>query len=168
MPREAFKALRNEWQHGSAPDSKLLALYGMSHTSDAEVVRDLVLPFNYGTEPAGMVVAAADMHTIGSGLGSSAQSRRLLWEHLKLHWDAVLDKIKNPMLVNRTLRGALSRFSSVAVAEEIRQFMAQKCEDVAAHEKTMETVVGMICVRAARRDRDTEPLRSWLGEAHYL
>lgn len=166
IPDQAFKPLFNEWQHGTASDSKLIALWAISHIQDEDMVRDVVLPFCFDAEPASLVVAAVDMRPLVQGLVDDPKLRYVVWDYIKGNWSAIVKKINNTTLLNLFLRNTLHRFSSRRMADDIRQFF--EINDVPNCRKTVEIVVNLTATRATRRQRDMESLRNWLLTAGYL
>jgi hypothetical protein len=84
---------------------------------------------------------------------------------MKDNWDAVITKLGNPVVVDRYMNLSLSRFTDVAVVDDIEKFMADK--DTSSFNRTLGTVKDKIRGRAAYRERDSEKLKEWLSAHGY-
>ncbi|KAK3321826.1 peptidase family M1-domain-containing protein [Apodospora peruviana] len=170
-PANAVPALKEEWFNTPAVDGKELCLSALGHVTDPDIIKDVLLPFLFNIAPPASVtdsVPSGDMHYLGGGLSGNRVARPLLWTFIRENWDQFEAKLGgNPILADRMIATALSRFADLDALKEIEEFFARDGIDTKAFDRTLEQVKDKIRGRAAYKARDAEGLKSWLVENGY-
>jgi hypothetical protein len=165
-PARAVEILKKEWFNTKSIDGKLLCLSVLGLVKDTNLLKSEVIPFNFNKSPPSNAVPSADMHVLCGSLSNNYVGRPIQWEYMKNNWDAIVAKIGNPIVVDRFVNSSLSRFTDVAVVEEIDLFFQDK--DTTAFNRTLQTVKDKIRGRAAYLARDKDVLREWLSTNGYI
>jgi aminopeptidase N len=165
-PARAVEILKKEWFNTKSIDGKLLCLSVLGLVKDTNLLKSEVIPFNFNKSPPSNAVPSADMHVLCGSLSNNYIGRPIQWEYMKNNWDAIVAKIGNPIVVDRFVNSSLSRFTDVAVVEEIDLFFQDK--DTTAFNRTLQTVKDKIRGRAAYLARDKDVLREWLSTNGYI
>ncbi|EPE07584.1 aminopeptidase 2 [Ophiostoma piceae UAMH 11346] len=165
-PAHAVPLLIKEWKTTSAPDGKDVALLGLSATNDAQITKDILLPFMFGLDANS--VAPADVHILSAPLSNKSESRPPLWDYVQKEWDGAIAKKLggNPILIDRFVSVTLNKFSDEQSLQEITAFFDGK--DTKGFDRTLGTVKDTIRGRATYRARDVEDLRQWLFTHGYV
>ncbi|CAK7233428.1 hypothetical protein SEUCBS140593_008598 [Sporothrix eucalyptigena] len=165
-PKEAVPLLLKEWKTATSPDGKDVALIALGNTNDTSLVTESLLPFlfNSGVD----TVAAADVHTLASGLAHRTEARPELWKYIQKEWSGTIEHklAGNPILLDRFVKVSLSQFSDTESLKEIETFFADK--NTKAFDRTLETVKDTIRGRTAYRTRDAANLKQWLTATGYV
>ncbi|CAG9938791.1 unnamed protein product [Clonostachys rosea f. rosea IK726] len=164
-PARAVPILKKEWFETKSIDGKLLCLV-LGLTKDVELLKSSVIPFNYNTSPPSDAVPNADMHALAASLARNSSARNLHWDFLKNHWDAIVSKIGNPIVVDRLVKVSLKSFTDESFVDDIAKFFADK--DTTAFNRSLGTVQDSIRGRAAYKKRDSAALKEWLGANNYI
>ncbi|KAK8141999.1 hypothetical protein G3M48_009488 [Beauveria asiatica] len=171
-PADAVPALIDQWQQSVSIESRVRFVRAMCMVQDPDVMRRLVLPFVYGTTtttttPAGRrALRPTDMRPAIAMLARQWPARRLQWEHVKTHWDAVVAKMGTSEAVGRVLDVCLSAGTDVAEAEDIDAFFADKNTDGFA--MTLAKVKDGILNVSRFRERERASLAAWLQKQGYM
>lgn len=165
-PARAVEILKKEWFETKSIDGKLLCLSVLGLVKDTEVLKSSIIPFNFNTSPPSNAVPSADVHVLCGSLSNNYIGRPILWEYVKTHWDPIVAKIANPIVVDRFVNTSLSRFTDTAVIDDIDAFFKDK--DTTAFNRTLQTVKDKIRGRASYKERDAAVLREWLSVNGYL
>ncbi|KAK7413626.1 hypothetical protein QQX98_007489 [Neonectria punicea] len=165
-PATTVEVLKKEWFNTKSIDGKLFCLGVLGTVKDAELLKTEIIPFIFNQSPPSNAVPSADMHVLGASVAANIIGRPLQWKFMKTNWDAVIAKLGNPVVVDRYINISLSRFTDVAVVDDIEEFMKDK--DTKAFDRTLGTVGDKIRGRAAYRTRDAAALKEWLGAHGYL
>lgn len=106
------------------------------------------------------------MHALAASLARNSSARNLHWDFLKNHWDAIVSKIGNPIVVDRLVKVSLKSFTDESFVDDIAKFFADK--DTTAFNRSLGTVQDSIRGRAAYKKRDSAALKEWLGANNYI
>lgn len=167
-PAKAVEILKKEWFTTPAIDGKEVCLSAIGSAKDRDVIEKVIIPLNFNKSPpaaASESVPPSDMHVLGAALGANSAGRDLQWKYLRENWDANVVKLGNAVVVDRFVNMTLSKFTDVAIVDEIDAFFKDK--DTASFNRTLETVKDKIRGRAAYRERDTASLKEWLAANGY-
>ncbi|KAI1659358.1 peptidase family M1-domain-containing protein [Daldinia decipiens] len=168
-PAKAVKALKKEWFTGASFDGKLVCLASLGHVRDPDLISNSVLPFNSDLSPPAPPsesVPSGDMHTIGSTLATNSVARPIQWKYIQDNWEKLTTKMANPVVLDRFVKLALSKFTDTKYIDEIDSFFRGK--DTSAFDRTLEQVKDSIRGRAAYRERDAQVIKEWLSANGYL
>ncbi|KAM3514598.1 hypothetical protein MY11210_001704 [Beauveria gryllotalpidicola] len=165
-PADVVPALIDQWQQSVSIESRVRFVRAMCMVQDPDVTCRLVLPFCYGTTPAGRVLRPTEMRPAIMMLAKQWPARRLQWEHIKTHWDAVVAKMGTSEGVGRVLDVCLSACTDVAEAEDIDAFFAEKNTDGFA--MTLAKVKDGILNVSRFRERERASLATWLRKQGYM
>lgn len=165
-PARAVKILKKEWLETKSIDGKLFCLSVLGLVKDPEILKTSIIPFNFNTTPPSDAVPSADMHVLGGSLAANVAGRPLQWEYVKGHWDAIVAKIGNPVVIDRLVNVTLSRFTDEAAIADIDAFYEGK--DTSSFDRTLRTVRDKIRGRAAYKKRDSALLKEWLSTNGYI
>lgn len=161
--------LKDEWYNPPAVDSKEVCLSVLGSSTDESVIKSTLLPFLFNISPpapASDSVPPADMHTLTAAMASNRVARPLLWAFMKENWGQIEKKISgNPIIVDRFVNSALSKFTSYREVEDIEEFFKDK--DTSAYNRTLDAAKDKIRGRAAYRERDAAVLKEWLVANKY-
>lgn len=162
----AVDIIKDEWRNTKSIDGKLFCLSVLGLVKDPEILKNKVIPFNFNTTPPSDAVPSADMHVLSGTLSSNIVGRPLQWEYAKQHWDDIVAKIGNPIVVDRLVNVSLSRFTEEAAIDDIESFFKDK--DTSSFDRTLRTVADKIRGRAAYKKRDAASLKEWLSTNGYI
>jgi len=141
----------------------------LSHVTDASIIKDVLLPFNFSISPpaaASDSVPAGDMHYLASGMSGNRVARPLLWYYLRDNWDHVNAKLGgNPIILDRLVGLSLGRFSDFETLEEIEKFFSGV--STKGFDRTLGAAKDKIRARAAYKTRDACGLKAWLTKNGY-
>ncbi|KAK0648335.1 peptidase family M1-domain-containing protein [Cercophora newfieldiana] len=169
-PAATVAALKHEWFTTPAIDGKEICLQSLSHVTDADIIKDVLLPFNFSISPpaaASDAVPAGDMHYLASGLAANRAGRPLLWHYLRDNWEQVNAKLGgNPIILDRLVGLSLGRFSDYETLNEIETFF--KGVSTKGFDRTLGAALDKIRARAAYKTRDADVLKKWLVENKYV
>ncbi|KAK0624250.1 peptidase family M1-domain-containing protein [Immersiella caudata] len=169
-PAATVQALKHEWFTTPAIDGKEICLQVLSQVTNAEIIKDVLLPFNFSISPpaaASDAVPAGDMHYLASGLSGNRMGRPLLWQYLRDNWGHVNTKLGgNPIILDRLVGLSLGRFSDYETLAEIEKFFAGV--STKGFDRTLGTALDKIRARAAYKTRDAGGLKAWLVENKYV
>jgi aminopeptidase N len=169
-PAATVQALKHEWFTTPAIDGKEICLQVLSHVTDANIIKDVLLPFNFSISPpaaASDAVPAGDMHYLAGGLSGNRVGRPLLWQYLRDNWDHVNAKLGgNPIILDRLVGLSLGRFSDYETLAEIEKFFAGV--STKGFDRTLGAALDKIRARAAYKTRDAGGLKAWLVENKYV
>lgn len=162
-PARASEILINEWFTTKVVDGKIVVCAALGSVPDVEVIKSKILPFNFNTSPRDNNMA--DMHFLGTRLAINSAARDLQWQYMKDNWDTCLDKLSNPIVLDRFIRCILSSFVEESDVEDISTFFADK--DTSSYNRTLETAKGKSGARAAYKKRDGAAIKEWLAANGY-
>ncbi|KAI1341791.1 peptidase family M1 [Xylariaceae sp. FL0016] len=168
-PAEAVQTLKKEWYNGTSIDGKEVCLASLGHTRDADLIKNVLLPFLFNLSPpaaASDSVPSGDMHSLGSSLAANSFARPLQWQFMQANWDQLTTKMANPVVLDRFVKISLNKFTDAKYVDEIEAFFADK--DTSAFDRTLEQVKDAIRGRAAYRRRDAAVIKEWLSANGYL
>lgn len=169
-PAATVAALKHEWFTTPAIDGKEICLQVLSHVADENIIKDVLLPFNFSISPptpASDSVPAGDMHYLANGLASNKLGRPLLWQYLRDNWDHVNAKLGgNPIILDRLVGLSLGRFADYETLDEIEKFFAGV--STKGFDRTLGAALDRIRARAAYKARDAGSLKQWLVENKYI
>lgn len=164
--QRAVPIIKKEWFETRSIDGKLICLQALSVTEDEKLLREDIVPFNLEPGSPRDSVPAADMHVLGLGLAANPVARGLQWAHMKEHWDRVVTKLGNPIIVDRFVRVSLGSFTHEAAITDLDAFFDTR--DTKAFDRTLATVKDKIRSRAAYRQREAGAPKDWLASHGYL
>ncbi|KAM3491484.1 hypothetical protein MY3957_005253 [Beauveria namnaoensis] len=165
-PADVVPTLIDQWQQSVSTESRVRLVQAVCMVQDPDVLRRLVLPFIYGTTPAGRVLRLTEMRPAIIMLAKQWPGRRLQWEHIKTHWEAVVAKMGTSEGVGRVLDVCLSACTDVAEAEDIDAFFAEKNTEGFA--MTLAKVKDGILNVSRFRERERASLVAWLQKHGYM
>ena len=155
---EAYEAVKKEYLTTTSIDGKEICLQSMGQVQTAELANSF-LDFQYSDK-----VAIQDIHTGSMALANNSKARNTLWDYIKSHWDIVHGKLSgNPVVLNRYLKGCLSKFTSHDLDTDIAAFFENK--DKQGFDRGLEQVSDSIRSNASYKERDEKLVAGWL-EAH--
>ncbi|KAK1760223.1 mitochondrial aminopeptidase 2 [Echria macrotheca] len=162
-------ALKKEWFTTPAVDGKDVCLSALGHVTDPDIIRDVLIPFNYSISPpapASDSVPPADMHYLGGLFAGNRVARPLHWAHIRDNWDQVQAKLGgNPIVLDRLISVSLPKFNDLEALADIEKFFAGV--STKGFDRTLETVKDKIRGRAAYKKRDAEGVKAWLVSNGY-
>ncbi|KAI8231737.1 Aminopeptidase 2 [Colletotrichum sp. SAR 10_96] len=164
----AVEVLKKEWFTTPAIDGKEVCLSNLGFVRDTEIIKKTLLPFLWNKSPpapASDSIPSADMHMLGSAFAGNSVARQLQWNYLKNNWEACVEKLSNPIVVDRFIQVSLGKFTDFDSVKDIESFFADK--DTSAFSRTLETVKDKVRGRAAYRERDAASLKEWLVANKY-
>ena len=165
-PKRVVPILKKEWFETKSIDGKLIALGVLGTCQDTELIKNELIPFNFNKSPPNNSVPAADMHALGSALANNRLARNVHYEFLKSNYDACIDKLGNPIVVDRYIKVTLGRFTDVSAVDDLDAFFKDK--DTEAFNRTFGVVKDTIRGRAAYKERDLAALKEWFKAHGYL
>lgn len=165
-PKELVPEYLNRWQESASNETKLRLVRAMGRVSDKDVIRDIILPFCYGTTPENRVLRPTEMTPLISTLAYNSAARSVQWEYIKSHWDAIAAKLGTPEAISRILVTCLPAFTDAAAIEDIERFFADK--DTNGYSATLATAKDVILNSSRFRERERDSLVTWLDEQGYL
>ncbi len=159
----AVDFLTKEWFNTKSVDGKLVISRVLGFVPDAEIIKKDIIPFNFNTSPRDN--NAADMHFLGVNLADNPWGRHSQWQYMKENWAACLDKLSNPIVLDRFIRSTLSTFVEDADVADVTAFFQDK--DVSSYNRTLETAKDKSSARAAYKKRDAVAIKEWLAANGY-
>ncbi|KAM3467491.1 hypothetical protein NHJ6243_000112 [Beauveria neobassiana] len=165
-PTDVVPTLIDQWQQSVSTESRVRFVRAVCMVQDPDVLRRLVLPFIYGTTPAGRVLRPTEMRPAIIMLAKQWPARRLQWEHIKTHWEAVVAKMGTSEGVGRVLDVCLSACTDAAEAEDIDAFFAEK--DTEGFAMTLAKVKDGIMNVSRFCERERASLVAWLQKQGYM
>ncbi|KAK4166965.1 peptidase family M1-domain-containing protein [Cladorrhinum sp. PSN259] len=168
-PAEAVAALKKEWYTTPAIDGKEICLQALGHTSNEDIIKNVILPFLFNPSPPAAPadsVPGADMHILGGGLAGNRKARPLMWAYLKENWDQLNVKLGgNPILIDRLVNVSLGKFVDFVSLKDIETFFDGV--ETKGFDRTLEQVKDKVRGRASYRERDAQGIKGWLVENGY-
>lgn len=164
-PASAVEALKKEWFNTKSIDGKMICLATLALTDDAELIKNSLIPFLFNKSPPQDSVPSVDMHFLGGGMAWNPIARPLLWDFIKNNYDAAIDKLDNPIVVDRFIRVTLGSFTDVSYVDEIDAFFKDK--DTSSYNRSLETAKDKVRGLAAYKSRDAVALKEWLSSHGY-
>jgi aminopeptidase N len=160
--KEAYEAVKQFYLTTTSVDGKEIGLQSLGRVQTPELAKEY-LAFTFSDK-----VAVQDRHTSAISLAANPQTRLALWEYIKANWeDKVFASLSGTMVVlERFLRVALSKHSSLAVKEDIEKFFEGK--DQRGYDRGLAVVKDTITGAAKYKERDEELVREWLKAHGYL
>lgn len=168
-PAGAVARLKEEWFTTPAIDGKEVCLQALGHTSDAAIIKSVLLPFLFNASPpaaASDSIPGGDMHILAGVLAGNRVGRPLLWAYLRDNWDQFNAKLGgNPILVDRMVNVSLPKFTDVESLGDIEKFFAGV--STKGFDRTLEQVKDKIRGRVAYKTRDAKGVKEWLVSNGY-
>lgn len=165
-PHDAVPALLDRWHASTSSEERGRIARAMCMAQDQDVLRGVVLPFCYGTTPAGRVLPPTDMLPAVTMLALQWPARRLQWEYVKTHWDAVAAKMGRAAAVCTLLNVCLTPCNAVAEAEDIEAFFADK--NTEGYAMILAKIKDGILNATRFRTRERASLAAWLREQGHM
>jgi hypothetical protein len=170
-PVKTVDILKKEWFSTPAIDGKTVCLQALGHAGDADVIRNVLLPFLYSISPptpAADSIPPGDTHMLAQSLAGNRVARPMLWKYIQENWAQVVAKLGgNPIVLARMITVSLKKFSDLDTLAEIEAFFARDEVDIKAFDRSLETVKDAIRARAAYKARDSQGIADWLREQGY-
>ncbi|KAL3713102.1 hypothetical protein TMatcc_001805 [Talaromyces marneffei ATCC 18224] len=156
--RAEFERVKNEFLQTDSVDGKEICLSSLGRTRNPELIQQY-LDFIFSDK-----VSIQDMHTGAASLAVNPIGRYALWQYIKTNFTAVSARLSaNNIVYDRFVRLGLSKFSDVAIADDIAKFFEDK--DTGAFERTLVILSDSIRANARYKERDEQLLLEWF-QAH--
>lgn len=150
--------MKEEYLQTEAADGKEICLSALGRTRNPDLIQEY-LDFILSEK-----VYVQDLHTGASSLTTNAQGRHALWEYMKANWTKLLSRLStNNVVYDRFVRLGLSKFSEIAVADDIARFFENK--ETGAISRTLVIISDSIRTNARYKERDQKLLMEWF-QAH--
>ncbi|EED15112.1 aminopeptidase, putative [Talaromyces stipitatus ATCC 10500] len=156
--RAEFERIKEEFVQTDSVDGKEICLSALGRAKNPELIQEY-LNFIFSDK-----VSIQDVHTGAASLANNPIGRYALWEYMKSNWTAVSTRLSaNNIVYDRFVRLGLSKFSEVAIADDIAKFFEDK--DTGAFERTLVILSDSIRTNARYKERDEKLLLEWM-QAH--
>lgn len=157
----AYEAVQNEYTNTTSIDGKEICLLAMGKVQTAALANDF-LNFQFSDK-----VAIQDMHSGSISLATNSKVRSTLWNYVKQHWEAVHKKLSgNSVVLDRYLKGTLSKFASHEVEKDIAAFFKDK--DTKGYDRGLVQVSDTVRANANYKERDGAIVVEWLKAHDYV
>ncbi|PCH04577.1 protein of unknown function DUF3358 [Penicillium occitanis (nom. inval.)] len=156
--RAEFERVKEEFLQTDSVDGKEICLSALGRTRNPELIQEY-LDFIFSDK-----VSIQDKHTGASSLAVNPIGRYALWEYIKTNFTAVSTQLStNNIVYDRFIRLGLSKFSEIAIADDIAKFFEDK--ETGAFERTLVILSDSIRTNARYKERDEKLLLEWF-QAH--
>lgn len=154
----AYEALKQEFLNTTSVDGKELALTALGRVQTGELATDF-FHFLFSER-----VPVQDLHSGVVALAANSKTSLTQWGLIKSEWTQVKKRAAiNPVVLDRMLRLALNKMSSLEVARDIEAFFKDK--DNKGYDRSLGVIQDSITGNAKYKERDEPLVLEWL-EAH--
>ena len=156
----AYRIVQDEYTNTTLIDGKETCLQAMGKVQTPSLARKF-LDFQFSDK-----VAVQDMHTGSISLAANSRVRDELWAYVKENWEMVHKKLSgNSTVIDRYLKGSLSKFASHDIEKDIATFFKDK--DTKGYDRGLVQVSDTIKANAKYKERDEAIVVEWLKAKNY-